>query len=128
MQTYLLIGVVSLIALTMFLILIRIMQHQWMKFFELMFKEIQTQNKLLASKDLTTFSTLKTLTTNNDPSVAAHPSNIDPTFVPMDDASVAKRLAGIYKDRGLDPSLAYDNPMDVQNDLADLGLIERGGN
>src|SRR5688572_23816626 len=111
MQIYLLIGSICLLTLMMFMILVRILQQQWMKFFEIMFQEIQNLNKIVASKDLTTFSALKTLTTTekSNLSVAAHPSNMDPYF-PMDDASVARRLAEAYKDRGIDPSLAFDSP------------------
>lgn len=77
-------------------------------------------------KTLTTPETLK----NNDPSVAAHPSNIDPSFVPfpMDDASVARRLADHYRQHNIDPSLAFDDQDGIQQDLADMGLMERGGN
>lgn len=70
----------------------------------------------MASKDLTTFSTLQTLNS----------SQVTPNlteFMPLDDQSVAKQLAKQFIDAGLDPSSAYDNPDDA---LGELGLKEHG--
>src|SRR5688572_27610927 len=77
-----------------------LMQHQ----------EIIRQNNLLASKDLTTFSTIQTLTANNTP--------VDNyNYVPLDDASVANAIAKQYQDAGIDPKSAYDSPDDAINDF-----------
>lgn len=54
-----------------------------------------------------TFSTLQTLTTSNP--------NIVPVaeYNPVDDASMANRLAEYYKANGIDPKRAYDTPDDA---------------
>ncbi len=36
----------------------------------------------------------------------------DPGSLPIDDVSMANRLAEMYKSQGLDPNQAYDNPLD----------------
>lgn len=44
-------------------------------------------------------------------------------IIPMDDQSMAARLANVYKQHGIDPSQAYaptDNPLD---DFGGLGAI-----
>lgn len=58
-----------------------------------------------------TFSTLQTLTTNNNT-----PASV---VVPVanDDSSVADRLAEYYKDQGMDPARAYDTPDDAIMDF-----------
>lgn len=77
--------------------------------------EMKRQQNLLASKDLTTFSTLQTL---NSPPVEIY----DP-YTPRDDASVADLIAKRYVDAGIDPMSAYDSPDDA---LGELGLKEQG--
>jgi len=59
---------------------------------------IQRLSNLAASKDLAAFTTLQ----------APNESVFAPVqFAPMDDASVAERLASAYSDNGVDPAYAY---------------------
>ena len=62
------------------------------------------------------YSTLQTLT--NPPPKPKIPPNVDPNFVPRDDASMAKYLAGQYEMQGLDPKAAYATPEEA---IADFG-------
>lgn len=83
---------------------------------DMQFSEIKNQNHLLISKDLTTFSTLQTLSkTTNDSPVAM--VNVDPNFVPRDDASMAQFIASQYEAQGIDPAAAYDTTDDALNDF-----------
>lgn len=61
-----------------------------------------------------TFSTLQTLTTNNNNNILP----VAESYTPGDDASVANHLAEYYKAKGIDPARAYDNPDDA---IADFG-------
>jgi hypothetical protein len=70
---------------------------------------------ILVSKDLTTYSTMQTL--NNNEPVSIPVANLDPAFLPKDDASLAKLIAKQYEDAGLDPRAAFDSPEDAINDF-----------
>jgi hypothetical protein len=68
------------------------------------------------SKDLTTFSTIQTLTTNNSP--------VDPhNYVPLDDISVANAIAKQYQEAGIDPRSAYDSPDDAIDDFGGVNAF-----
>ncbi|MGS2592237.1 hypothetical protein [Streptomyces hebeiensis] len=62
---------------------------------------------------MTTFSTIQTLT-NEHPPVAKE-------FVAGDDQSIAQYIAEEYKQQGMDPRAAYDNPDDA---IMDFGGLE----
>lgn len=66
----------------------------------------------MASKDLTTYSTLQTLTKSP---VAM--TNVDPNFIPRDDVSMAAFIAARYEEQGIDPASAFDSPDDALGDF-----------
>src|SRR5438045_2509721 len=82
-----------------------------MSLVNLQFEEMKRQNHLLISKDLTTFSTLQTLTTTNNSPVAT--VNFDPSFIPRDDESMARFIAQRYEEQGIDPAAAFDSTDDA---------------
>jgi hypothetical protein len=44
-------------------------------------------------------------------------TNIDPNFIPRDDASMAAVIAKQYRDAGIDPAAAYDSPEEAFKDF-----------
>lgn len=70
---------------------------------------IQTLTNLAASKDLATYSHLQNLT--------QPPSLMTTETIPLDDQSVAIRLAEQYRSAGLDPNYAFNN----DDPLSDFG-------
>ena len=65
-----------------------------------------------------TFSTIQTLTTNS----GAVKVPVDE--YPVDDISVAHRIAEQYKSQGIDPARAYDSPDDALQDFGGInGLM-----
>lgn len=66
------------------------------------------------SKDLTTFSTLTTLSKYTP---VDEPTNVDPNFLPRDDQSIANHIAAQYRAAGIDPASAYDTTDDALNDF-----------
>lgn len=70
---------------------------------------------LSASKDISAFAQLEQVSNANWNVEGTNPS-------PMDDASVAERLAAYYKNSGQDPSLAFD-----KEDLAEFGFFSEEG-
>lgn len=63
---------------------------------------VERLTKLAASKDVAAFHALQ---------VSGDETGI-PMPVPMDDASLASRMMGIYDERGIDPSLALSPDSD----------------
>lgn len=107
---YLVSSVVAIVALTGLILTV-------LKTFQLLQKQnqmIQTFSNLMASKDLAAFVTLET---------TSKPEFDNVEFVPMDDASVAERLAGEYSEHGRNPQHAYAQDDDP---LADFGDVFRG--
>ncbi|HEY9262790.1 hypothetical protein [Chitinophaga sp.] len=56
----------------------------------------------------------------NKASVAEN--NVDPNLMPLDDISVANRLAKMYQAAGIDPTSAYDAPEEAILDFGPTGL------
>lgn len=80
--------------------------------------ELSRLMNLVASKDLQTYTALQTLTMPSSQT----PSNFDPSFVALDDESVAKRMAEQYDSNGVNAEQAY-NSEDFTNEFGAGGVF-----
>jgi hypothetical protein len=77
---------------------------------------------LAAAKDLVTFRELQHIQSSESPNqMTAFSTGVDPSFTPLDDIAMVKRLAANYSQHGMDPSQAFAN--DPLEEFGGIGMM-----